>query len=138
MSEFLTTRRSEIRSGEILSLIEELEHACPVGSRLHLTTPLIAFLGLCVYPNGPKRVPLSTALAIDTPLLESRIGKLPDGDLRDLCTELARMGNKSLELFAGTKLYVFLNKAILKHTSPKPLTKAARRDAIVRQRRANR
>ncbi len=140
MSDFLNTRLGEIRSGEILALIEELEHACPVGSRHFVGSPLIHFLTQCVYPGGGagKRVPLSTALVADAPILDSRAGKL-DGDLYDLCAELALRNDAALKFYQGNKLAVFFNKTLPKYAAPKkPTARQQRSDAVARQRRANR
>jgi hypothetical protein len=79
------------------------------------------------------------ALAIHAPILESKIEKLPDGDLRDLCAELALRNNTSLEFRSGNKLAVFLNKTLPKFTLPKrTAAKQRRSDAVTMQRRANR
>ena len=92
------------------------------------------------YPHGPeKRVPINLALALDTPILESKVGRLPDGDLRDLCNELAKLSGKALEFYQGSKVFMLLNKTLPKHTPPKKLTALqSRRAAVDRQRRTNR
>ena len=141
MSEFLSTRLGEIHSGPLLSLIDELEHACPVGSRHFVGLTLFQFLTQCVYPGGSegKRVPITTALALDTPLLDSKVGKLPDGDLHDLCAELTLRSNEALEWYSGNKLTVLLNKTLPKFALPKRSgPKQGRSDAVAMQRRANR
>lgn len=141
MSEFLNTRLGDIHSSPLLELIEELENSRPVGSRHFVGLPLIQFLTQCVYPNGAneKRVPLTTAFAAHTPILDSRVGKLPDGDLRDLCAELALRKNTALEFYRGNGLAIFLNKTLPKFPLPKKSTPKQRRyDAITMQRRANR
>jgi hypothetical protein len=140
MSGFLNTLVGEIRSGDLLALIEELEQVCPVVSQDFLKTPFIAFLTQCVYPGGlGKRAPLSTVSAAWAPLLESRVGKLPEGDLRELCAELAKLRGVALEFFQGGKVCALLNKTLPKHPVPtKPPAKQSRWDAVIRQRRANR
>jgi len=141
MGELLNAKVGKIRDGELLALIEELEHACPVGSRHFLNLPLIHFLTQCVYPAGAseKRVTLKTDLAAHTPILDTRVGKLPDGDLRSLCAELALRQNTALEFYNGNKLVVFLNKTLPKHPRPKkPTAKRSRMNSIAMQRRLNR
>lgn len=140
MSGFLQTKVGEIQADEILALIRELEHACPVGARHFVGLPLLLFFTQCVYPEGPtKRVPITTAYAASTPLLESRVGKLPDGPLRDLCGELAAFSRNALELFHGNKVYVLLNKTLPKNLTLKPASDTQRRrEAVVHRRRLNR
>ena len=101
---------------------------------------LITFLVQCLYPQGAaKRIPITTALAASTPLLESRVGKLSNGALRDLCGELALLANTALEFFNGNKIYVLLNKAIPKLPKPKkPTAKQQLWDAVFQRRRSNR
>ena len=139
-SNFLNTMLGEIRSGEILSLLDELENACPVISRQGLNLPLAAFLNQCLYPQGSgKRQPLNLDQAFHTPLLESRIGKLPDGDLREFCAELARRSGKALEFYQSCKVYALINKCMPRLPSPaKPSAKSERQNALTTQRRANR
>jgi len=140
MSRLLQTKVGEVRDGEILALIEELEQACPVGSHQFVNQPLLFFLNQCVYPEGPgKRVPLSTKTVALAPLLETRVGKLADGGLRDLCGELAVLSGDGLESFANRKVYVLLNKTLPKHEAPPAPSLAQRRwDAVAGRRRSNR
>lgn len=139
MSTFLQTYTERLKSREILELCEELQAVCGVGLLSFRGHPLLFFLQQCVYPRGAseKRVPISTAHVAISPWLESRVGKLPDGDLRDLCTELTS-GGRALEFYQGNKLAIFLNKILPKHESAKKRsTKQSRWDAVVRQRRSN-
>ena len=122
MDSLLQTKVGDIRDGEILALIDELEHACRVGSRDFVNLPLSLFLTQCVYPDGPaKRVPITTKIVASAPFLESRVGKLPDGPLRDLCAELALLAGTALESFSGNKIYVLLNKTLPKYPTVKTL-----------------
>jgi hypothetical protein len=140
MGKLLETKVANITDDEILALIRELEQACPVGSRDFLNVPFLLFLTQCVYPSGAvKRVPITTQYVPSAPLLESRVGKLPDGPLRDLCGELALLSKEALEFFSGNKIYVLLNKTLPKNLSgKKPSDKHRRWDTVVRQRRSNR
>ena len=98
------------------------------------------FLVQCLYPSGDtaQRVPISTALLPVAPLLDSTVGKLPDGDVRTLCLELAVASGRALEFYAGSKLSAFLNKTLPKLPKPKkPTEKQRRRDALAMQRRRN-
>lgn len=139
MSALLQTKLGEIRDREILELVEELEQACPVGSRDFVNGPLLHFLTQCVYPQGPaKRVPISTKVVCLSPLLDSRVGQLTEGPLRDLCEELATLSRRALELFNGSKIYVLLNKTLPRFSVKGPSEKQQRWDAVIRQRRSNR
>lgn len=139
MSRLLETKVADIKDTELLCLVDELEEVCPVGSRNFLSSPLLHFLTQCVYPHGPeKRVAIATQFAASTPLLESRIGKLPDGPLRDLCGELAQLGQSSLDVFSGSKVYVLLNKTLPRFATARSTVRQKRWDAVVQQRRANR
>jgi hypothetical protein len=141
MSEFLNTRLGTIHRGEILDLVDELESVCQVSSADFVNSPLIHFLTQCVYPMGAsqKRKPISTGSVAIAPLLESKVGKLPDGDLHDFCTELALRNNTALEWYSGNKLAVFLNKTLPEFALPKrPTAKRSRVDAVAMQRRSNR
>ena len=139
MSELLQTKVGEIKSAEILALIDELEHACPVGSQDFLNSPLLFFLTQCVYPDGSgKRVPITTKFAASVPLLEARVGKLPEGPLRDLCGELAVLSRNPLEVFSGSKVYMLLNKTLPKFSMKGSTEKQKRWDTVVGQRRSNR
>ncbi|MEP6670497.1 MAG: hypothetical protein ABJF10_15160 [Chthoniobacter sp.] len=138
MSELLQTKVGEIKSAEVLALIDELEQACPVGSRNFVNSPLLFFLTQCVYPDGSgKRVPITTKFVAAT-VLEMRVGKLSEGPLRDLCGELATLSRNGLELFSGSRVYMLLNKTLPKFTAKGPTEKQRRWDTVVRQRRANR
>ena len=140
MSKLLHTLVQDIHAGDILSLLDELEHAIPVVSRTALRIPLVNLLTQFVYPKGfGKREPIKLDLALHTPILETPIGKFPDGDLRSLCTELAATTEKALEFYHGSKMYVFLNKTLPKYAMPRQPTALQKRwDAVTRQRRANR
>lgn len=139
MSRLLETKVADIKDTELLGLVDELEEVCPVGSRNFINSPLLHFLTQCVYPNGPeKRVAITTQFAPSAPLLESRIGKLPDGPLRDLCGELALLAQSSLDVFAGSKVYVLLNKTLPRFATARSTARQKRWDAVVQQRRANR
>jgi hypothetical protein len=140
INSLLQTKVGDIRDAEILALIDELEHASPVGSHEFVNQPLLFFLTQCLYPEGPgKRIPISAKNVAAAPLLESRVGKLPDGSLHDLCGELAALAKTGLEFFSGNKVYVLLNRAIPKHPAVKTASaKGARRDAVVNRRRSNR
>ena len=140
MSNFLNTRLETVRSGEILSLIEALDAACGERSPHFLGSPLRFYLTACVYPQGAgtKRVKISTAHVLDS-LLDTKVGKLELGDLRDLCNELAIANGKALELCLGEKLVTFLNRTIDVHKPAKgPTELQQRREAVVQQRRKNR
>ncbi|MGB8353411.1 MAG: hypothetical protein WCD79_05955 [Chthoniobacteraceae bacterium] len=141
MSTFLDTRLSEIQSEEILALVSELEHVTRIGSDAYANSQLFIFLSQCVYPGGTgeKRVPISAEFIAVAPLLDTRVGKLPDGDLRNLCAELAFRNHTALEYYHGNKLSVFLNKTLPKHSAPKKPTSSQQRwNAVAMQRRANR
>jgi hypothetical protein len=130
----------EIEDRQILALIYELEQACPgVGSRLFANSPLLHFLTQCIFPSGTKHVRITTAHVPLAPLLESRVGKLPDGALRDLCGELAKRSGKALEFYGGNKVYVLLNKTLPKDWSVNSPSETQRRwDNVWRNRRSNR
>ena len=140
MSSLLQTLVREIHDGDLLALLDELECAVPVASRMALRIPLIGLLMQFVYPYGPeKRIPITLDSVLETPILETRVGKLPDGSLRELCMELAVLSGRALEFYQGCKVYVLLNKAIPRHVaSKKPSANALRWEAVVRQRRSNR
>jgi hypothetical protein len=57
------------------------------------------------------------------PLLDTTIGKLPDGDLRRLCNELSAASGRALEFYSGSKLAAFLNKTV---SEAAPVQKAHR------------
>ena len=141
MTKLLNTNLSDIHDGDILAVVEELEAVCPVGSRHFLNLPLRMFLTQCVYPGGTgtKRIPISTATVAISPLLESTIGKLPDGALFDLCREIATADGIAREFSHGQKLCVFLSRTIDKYTPSKAPTERQRRiNNIVQRRRNNR
>lgn len=139
MSRLLETKVADIKDAELLSFVDELEEVSPVGSRNFLNSPLLHFLTQCVYPHGPeKRVAITTQLAASTPLLESRIGKLPDGPLRDLCGELTLLAQSSLDVFSGSKVYVLLNKTLPRFATTRSTARQNRWDAVTQQRRSNR
>jgi hypothetical protein len=140
MSGWLQTKVGDIHEADLLLLIDELEQACQVGSREFVDLPLAIFLTQCVYPEGPaKRVSITTKHMPSAPLLGARIGKLPEGALRDLCGELAVLGGEALEFFHSRKVYALLNKALPKHATVKaPGTRQTRWDAVVHRRRSNR
>jgi len=142
MAEIRFTSLGNIRDPNLLALIEELEQATDVESAAYLSLPLMVFLTQCVYPGiePGKRVRISSARIPFAPLLDLKVGKLPDGDLRGLCQELAEGHGRALEFFHGSKLAAFLNKAIPRIPARIKVTssKQARQERIVRQRRANR
>ena len=147
MSEIRFSLIGEISDPELRAAIQELEIACDVSSDQIDASPIIHFLMLCVYP-GPefgKRVPISTECMASAPLLESKVGKLQDGDLRTLCAELAAanraapLNRRNIDFYNGSKLAAFLNKTIPKQDRPKkPTANQARMNRIVMQRRENR
>ena len=140
MSQILNTKLNDIRDGNILALVEELEAVCPVSSRNFGDFPLRFFLTQCVYPAGAgtKRVPISTSTVALSPLLESTIGKLPDGDLFNICHEIASADGVAREFSHGQKLYAFLSRTIDKYTPTKaPTATQRRKDALARTRRNN-
>jgi len=139
MDRILELKLAEIREGELLALIEELEQTCPVGSRDFLGSPLLFFLTQCVYPDGSgKRVPITTKFVAAAPLLEARVGMLPDGPLRYLCGELAALSRNTLETFSGSKVYMLFNKTLPKFTMKSSTEKQKRWDGVIGQRRSNR
>jgi hypothetical protein len=141
MPEIRFSQLNDLSSGDIHALIRELEHACGLPSSHLASSPLIHYLMQCVYPNGDpaQRVPISTAFLPVAPLLDSTVGKLPDGDVRTLCSELAAASGRALEFYAGSKLSAFLNKTLPKLPKPKkPTARQAARERIAMQRRANR
>jgi len=139
MGRLLETKVADIKDSELLGLIRELEEACPVGSHNFINSPLLHFLTQCVYPGGPeKRVAITTQFAASAPLLESRIGKLPDGPLRDLCGELALPAQSGLDAFSGSKVYVLLNKTLPRFATARSTVRQKRWDAVIQQRRSNR
>ena len=147
MSEIRFSLIGEISDHNLRAAIRELEIACEVSSDQIDTSPIIHFLMLCVYP-GPepgKRVPISTECMASAPLLDCKVGKLPDGDLRDLCAELAvanraaPINRRNIDFYNGSKLAAFFNKTIPKQDRPnKPTANQARRERIVMRRRENR
>ena len=140
MSEFLNTKLSAIRSGDILALVSELDAVCGERSPTYLNMPFRFFLSSCVYPGGTntKRVKFSTATVLESEFLDSTIGKLP-ADLFDLCHELCRRAGPAREFSLGQKLVTFLNRTIDVHTPDKPPTdKQRRREALAQQQRRNR
>lgn len=80
-----------------------------------METNLGHFLLMCVYPDYPrtKRFRISTDTAI-SPLLETRVGKLPDGPIFDLCMEVSVWGETAREFSHGRKLVTLLNERIPK------------------------
>ncbi len=139
MGRLLETKVADIKEDELLALIRELEEACPVGSQHFASSPLQHFLTQCVYHDGSgRRLPISTKFVATAPLLESRVGTLPDGPLRELCWELALLANEGLESFNGSKVYMLLNKTLPRFSLSRPTEKQKRWDAVIRQRRSNR
>ncbi len=135
----LETKVADIKEDELLALIRELEHACPVGSQHFADLPLLHFLTQCVYPDGSgKRLPITTKFVSSAPLLESKVGKLPDGPLHELCGELALLANEGLEPFSGSKVYMLLNKTLPRFSISRQTAKQKRWDAVIHQRRSNR
>lgn len=140
MSDLLNTKLSHIRDGNILALVEELEAVCSTLSHRFLDLPLRFFLTQCVYPRGAgtKRVRISTETVALSPLLESSIGKLPDGELFDLCREIATADGVAREFSHGQKLANFLSRTIDKYDPTKGLSnKQERLDRLARTRRSN-
>lgn len=139
MGRLLETKVADIKDAELLRLIDELEAVCPVGSPHFVDSPLLHFLTQCVYPHGSeKRAAITTKFVASAPLLESRVGQLPDGPLRDLCGELALLRQSGLDAFSGSKVYVLLNKSLPRFSVPKSTAKQKRWDAVIHQRRSNR
>ncbi len=140
MSRFLEIKVSEIEDDTTLALIRELEQACPVSAELMANQPLLLFLTQCIYPEGAgKRVPITTKFVPSAPVLESRVGKLPEGALRDLCGELAMLAQSGLEVFSGSQVYALLNKTLPKYPGAGGASATRQRwDAVVNRRRANR
>lgn len=139
MGRLLETKVADIKDAELLGLIDELEEACPVGSADFVHSPFLHFLTQCVYPHGPeKRVPITTKSVASAPLLESRVGKLADGPLRNLCGELASLAQSGLEVFSGSKVHVLFNKTLPRFAAGRSTQKHKRWDAVIHQRRANR
>lgn len=140
MGQLLETKVADITDDELLELIRELEVVCPVGSQDFADSPLLHFLTQCVYPEGPtgKRISITTKLAASAPRLESRVGSLSDGPLRDLCGELASLSKEALELFSGSKVYMLLNKTLPHFSIKGPSGNQRRWDAVIGQRRSNR
>ena len=141
MIEIRFTRLDQLSSGDVHALISELEQACGIRAADFASLPLMNFLTLCLYPSGDtsKRVSISTACLVMAPLLDTTIGKLPNGDLRTLCSELSIASDRALEFYSGSKLAAFLNKTLPKLAKPKKLTAGqSRRERIALLRRANR
>ena len=137
MPELLNTKVDELRDELLISLIAELELACEIEAS-PLTT-IGSFLICCVYPFGfgSKRVRISTDHLPMTPVLDTRVGRLPDGPVYGLCRELAR--DVGLELFHGERLKNFLSRRIPSFPAHKTASETARRrDALVHLRRRNR
>lgn len=141
MSEIRFARIDELSSGDVHKLIRELEQACGIRAADFASSPLMHFLIQCLYPSGDasKRVLISASYLAVAPLLDSTIGKLPDGDLRTLCGELSIASGHALEFYSGSNLATFLNKTLPKSPKPKkPTARQARLQRIALQRRANR
>ena len=141
MSEIRFSYLGDLSGGDVQALIRELEQACGVTSSHLASSPLLHFLVLCVYPGHDpgKRVPISSACLAVAPLLDCTVGKLPDGDLRTLCAELATASGRALEFYHGSKLAAFLNKTIPKQPkTKKPTARQAANQRIAMTRRANR
>jgi hypothetical protein len=141
MSQVLDTRLNEIRDANLSAMIVELEAVCLVPSSYFLEQPLRFYLNQCVYPKGAgtQRVPISTASAACSPLLETRIGKLSDGPIFDLCMELSMRHGTALEFSLGKKLVTFLNLTLPKFAPVKAPSKEQRlKNSIVHIRRNNR
>jgi len=140
MGRLLETKVADFKDDELLALIRELEDACPVSSQNFADSPLMHFLTQCVYPEGVTggRVSITTKFVASAPLLESRVGKLPDGPLRNLCAELASLAEEGLELFSGSKVYMLLNKTLPRFSTARQTEKQKRWDAVTYQRRSNR
>ena len=141
MTEIRFARVDELSSGDVHALIRELEQACGIRAADFASMPLMHFLVQCVYPSGDSsvRVPISTAYLAVAPLLDATIGKLPDGDLRTLCTELSIASGHALEFYSGSKLAAFLNKTVPKLPKrKKPTARQSQLQRIALQRRANR
>jgi hypothetical protein len=82
---------------------------------------------------------ISTAHLAVAPLLDSTVGKLPDGDVRTLCMELAIVSEHALEFYSGSKLAAFLSKTLPKLPKPKkPTARQSQRERIAVRRNANR
>jgi hypothetical protein len=139
MGQLLETKVADIEDEQLIGLIRELEEACRIGSQNFTNLPLLHFLTQCVYPGGPeKRESITTKLTASAPLLESRVGKLPEGSLRDLCGELASLSKNVLEFFSGSKVYMLLNKTLPRFSIPQSTARQRRWDAVIHQRRSNR
>jgi hypothetical protein len=141
MSEIRFRRVGEIGDPNLLALIDELEWAAGVPSAEFLSLPLGFFLTQCVYPTGEPetRIPISSAGLPLAPLLDSKVGRLPDGELRTLCAELASTSGRALEFFHDSTLAAFLNGTIPKlEPAGKRTADEMRRDRVVMRRRANR
>ncbi|MEI9895534.1 MAG: hypothetical protein WDN28_16990 [Chthoniobacter sp.] len=140
MSRLLDTKVGEIKDEEIRSLIQELEEVCHVSSQQSANLPLQLFFQRCVYPEGPqKHIPITTKFVPLAQHLESRVGMLSDGPLRELCAELALRAKNALEFYSDRRVYMLLNKAFPKKPSAKNPTKTQQRwDVVVNRRRSNR
>lgn len=140
MQKLINTVISQIRDGDVLSLIEELEQACQVSSEHFVASPFIHFLTQCLYPAGStgKRIPVNPRMIASAPILEGKVGKLLDGPLRDLCAELATLINDAIELYSGKSVYVLINKAVPKmDRKPMKKTRGTRWDSVFDQRTRN-
>lgn len=141
MSEVQFTPINQLTDSDVHALIRELEEACGISATGFLSAPLMLFLTQCFYPDGAasRCVRISSSYLAFAPLLDSTVGKLPDGDLRTLCMELAIAAGRALEFYSGSKLAAFLNKTVPKPPKPKKLTaQQSRWERVAKQRRANR
>lgn len=141
MSDYLNTRLGEIGSGDVLTLITELEVACVVSSGSLINMTLWHFLVQCVYPTGTgqKRQPIAAKYLPEDGFLGTALRKLNGNDVFSLCEELAHRNHTSLEFSLGQKLAGFLNANIPKFPPSKKLTAAQqRRENLAMLRRNNR
>ena len=141
MSDYLNTHLAKIRSGEVYSLIGELETACEVSAGLFLNTTLWHFLSQCVYPMGAaeKRQPIAAKYLPEDGFLGTTIRKLQGTHLFSLCEELAHRNHASLEFSSSQKLAGFLNANLPKFPpAKKPAPLQRRRENLVMRRRNNR
>jgi hypothetical protein len=113
----LNLRLCDVRSAGVSQLTEEFEMllcmpAAQFSGRMLLQV-LQSVVGL---DDGSKLTPKRVAnlTAFDPPLLATKISKIQDETVLNICVELAAMSpEKSIEAWGNSPLYVLLNKTLV-------------------------
>lgn len=98
--------------GELRELLVELERVTGLRLSDHATSGLFSYLTVCRSGgilNKPTRIDASGCYVGS--ILKTQVGKLPEGPVLTLVSEIADNFNIPLEMVVSKRVYIFLNEA---------------------------